>query len=136
MVTPRGLQTSPNLMKAVVNFPIQSTVHNVRQFLGLTSYRRFIMNFSSIAEPLHKLTRKDIVFDWSEECQYAFDILKTKITEAPVLIYPDFSKPFLVETDASIRGLGAIVSQEYDDATVHPVAFASRALSPAEKIIA
>ena len=106
----------------------------VRQFLGLASfYRRFVPGFAQIASPLHELTRKGITFKWSEACQTAFDQLKRKLVEAPVLAYPDFNKPFTLETDASIQGVGAILSQRQKDTKLHPVAYASRALSVQEK---
>ena len=134
IITPEGLKPNPRLTMAVSKFPIPESVSQVRQFLGLTSYyRRFIKQFASIATPLHALTRKDVQFRWSQECQYAFDCLKDKLTCAPVLSYPDFDQPFVLETDASGRGLGAVLSQRSGDGQLRPVAFASRALSSPEK---
>lgn len=78
------------------------------------------------------LTCKGAVFGWSGECQDVFCKLKAAITEAPVLAYPDFKLDFIVETDASVKGLGAVLSQRHDNIQ-HPVAFASCSLSP-EKI--
>ena len=96
-------------------------------------YRRFIDGFAKIASPLHNLTKKNSTFIWTTECQNAFELLKEKLTCAPVLLYPDFGKPFVLETDASIKGLGAVLSQKQDNGQLHPVAFSSRALSPPEK---
>lgn len=96
-------------------------------------YRRFIAGFAKIAHPLHHLTAKGVPFYWSPECEVAFTTLKSKLVTPPVLAYPCFGKPFTLETDASIMGLGAILSQEQEDGKSHPVAYASRALSPAEK---
>ena len=105
----------------------------LRQFLGLASYyRRFVADFSKLAQPLHRLTRKDISFEWDSVCQNAFELLKQKLIEAPVLAYPSFDKDFTLETDASTLGLGAILSQVQTDGRLHPVAYASRALSPQE----
>ena len=96
-------------------------------------YRRFIDGFAKIASPLHNLTKKNSTFIWTTECQNAFELLKEKLTCAPVFLYPDFGKPFVLETDASIKGLGAVLSQKQDNGQLHPVAFSSRALSPPEK---
>ena len=106
----------------------------LRQFLGLTSYyRRFIAQYAKIAHPLHALTRKDVAFEWSSDCQTAFETLKEKLVSAPVLCYPNFHRNFVLETDASVKGLGAVLSQEQEHKRLHPIAYASRALSPAEK---
>ncbi len=97
--------------------------------MGLCSYyRRFINRFSTIAQPLHQLTRKDIAFTWSEECQTSFTTLKQHLTSTPVLALA-LDKAFVVETDASIKGLGAVLSQLQDDGLCHPVAYASRSLT-------
>ena len=134
LITPAGLKPNPKQVSAVQQFPAPESVTQVRQFVGLTSYyRRFISHFAKIAAPLHSLTRKDVDFVWTEECQAAFESLKKKLTEAPVLTYPDFDLGFVLETDASVRGLGAVLSQEQTTRRLHPIAFASRALSAAEK---
>ena len=134
VITPQGLEPNPKQVKAVVEFPAPQTVTNVRQFLGLTSYyRRFIAHFAKIAAPLHTLTRKDAVFSWSTECQEAFEALKSAITQSPVLAYPNFDADFVLETDACGNGLGAVLSQQQSDGLQHPVAYASRSLSPAER---
>ena len=96
-------------------------------------YRRFIPSFAKIAHPLHALTRKDAQFEWTHECQEAFETLKKQLISAPVLGYPRFDVPFILETDASIDGLGAVLSQTQEDGKLHPIAYASRALTPGEK---
>ena len=121
-------------MSAVQQFPRPATVCEVRQFLGLASYyRRFVKGFASIAQPLHSLTKANCRFEWSTECQRAFDTLKSKLLMSPVLAFPDFSHSCVLETDASIKGLGAVLSQRGEDGRIHPVAFASRALSQTEQ---
>lgn len=86
--------------------------------LGLSSYyRRLIPSFAAIARPLHLLTRKGAEFNWCVQCKQAFQTLKRKLTESPVLAYPQ-EKPFIVETDASGGGLGAVLSQVQADSTV------------------
>ena len=115
-------------------FPVPSSVKVVRQFVGLTSYyRHFIKGFARIAQPLHRLTQKGACFSWSEQCQAAFQQLKSCLTNSSVLCYPTFNQSFILEIDASQQGLGTVLSQEQSDGKLHPVAYASRALSPAEK---
>ena len=107
---------------------------SLRSFLGLASYyRRFVMGFSSVANPLFTLTKKDVDFVWSEACEAAFHQLKKLLTEAPVLAFPEFDRGFLLETDASGIGLGAVLAQKQDDGTVRPVAYVSRTLQPHER---
>ena len=130
VITPTGLKPNQKLVIAVQEFPVPNDVRELRRFLGLASnYRKFIPQFARIAEPLHHLTRKEVEFVWSE----TFDSLKHKLTVAPVLAYPSFDRDFVIETDASVKGIGAILSQKQDNGKLHPVAFASRALSQSEK---
>ena len=96
-------------------------------------YRRFIKEFSTIAQPLTALTRSGVAFDWTKECQTAFDRLKRSLITASVLCYPSFDSPFVLEMDASIKGIGAILSQVQKDDHRHPVAYASRSLTAAER---
>ena len=134
VITRDGLKTNPRLVEAVQEFPTPRNIHDVRRFLGLSSYyRRFIPNFARVAKPLHQLTCKGARFEWTAECEEAFQSLKGKLTSAPVLAYPRFYRDFTLETDALICGLGAVLSQTQDDGKLHPIAFASRALSGPEK---
>ena len=134
MLTPEGLKTNPATVSTVREFPVPTNLKKVRQFLGLSCfYRMFINGFAAIAQPLHQLTRKGVHFRWSVECQQAFETLKRLLTSAPVLAYPRMEDPFVLETDASILGLGAILSQQQPDGTIHPVAYASRSLNQAER---
>ena len=134
LITPNGLQPITKHVRAVKEFPVPRNVKEVRQFVGLASYyRRFVRGFSKIAEPIYALTKKGAVFQWSADCQSAFEELKTQLVEAPVLSFPDFAKSFILETDASIKGLGAVLSQLQDDGLAHPVAYASRSLTKGEK---
>ena len=94
---------------AVKKYPSPKNVKELQQFLGLASYyRRFMKQFAKIAHPLHALTCKRTTFVWTEECQTAFDDLKRRLVTAPVLAFPKFDKSFILETDASIKGIGAI----------------------------
>ena len=119
-------------------------------FVGLALYYcRFIPNFAKWAGPLHALIipasfkqkirkgemkRSDLPeFQWTPGCQEGFDQLKKALTEAPVLAYPDYSKPFILETDASLKGLGMVLSQKGDDNEIRVVTYASQSLRPSEK---
>ena len=105
-------------------------------------YRRYVRNFSEITGPLHALTGKAGVkagkpltssFTWSLEAEKSFEALKTALCETPVLAYPNFDKDFVLEKDASLKGLGACLSQYDDSGRLHPVAYASRGLRGPEK---
>ncbi|KAL5481622.1 hypothetical protein EMCRGX_G021819 [Ephydatia muelleri] len=133
VITPEGLRTNQKLVQAVQEFPTPKDLSRVRQYLGMCSYyRRFIPHFATIAKPLHILTWKGAEFEWTAQCEDAFQTLKTKLLCAPVLAYPDMTKPFVLETDASGSGVGAVLSQSQDDGTFHPVAYASRSLTRPE----
>ena len=133
-ITPGGLKPNVRLTSAVQDFPRPQNIHEVRRFLGMASYyRRFIPHFARIAQPLHHLTSKDVPFAWSSEAESAFTALKAKLVTPPVLAYPRFGEDFTLETDASIQGLGAVLSQKQEDGKLHPIAYASRALSKPER---
>ena len=101
-------------------------------FNGFCSYsRRFVKDFAGIAKPLHEITKKNRRFTWIPDCQAAFENLKTAMIESTVLSHPDYSSPFVLDTDASYKSLGAVLSNIIDGVK-YPVAFASRVLSPAK----
>ena len=105
LITAEGLKSNPKQVE-VVRFPKPSSVTGVQQFLGLTSYyRRFIDRFAKVAAQLHALTQKDVSFNWTGDCEQAFEMLKKKVTESPILSHPDFSLDFVLETDACGQGL-------------------------------
>ena len=133
IVTPHGLQPNNHNLEAVRSFPQPSNLRQLHQFLGLTSYYcRCTPGYAKLAHRLHALTRKGAVFNWSAECEIAFDTLRDKLSTSPLLAYPNFNRDFRLETDASKLGLGAILSQYEEDQKLHPVAYASRSISSAE----
>lgn len=113
-------------------WPIPIEVSEVRSFVVLCYYRRFIAGFSRLEKPLFRLTEKEREFKWTSDCQSAFDNLKKCVTIAPVLAHPNFSVPFILDTDASQVGLGAVLSQDIDD-TNKVISYASRTLSKSER---
>ena len=136
IVTPQGLKPNQRNLDAVKEFPVPTNVKQLRQFLGLTShYQRFILGYAKTAQSLYNLTKQGTPFNWTVSCEQAFDSLKSELLTAPILAYPDFAGDFVatIETDASKQGLGAILSQLQDDSKLHPLAYASRSLSPSEK---
>ena len=131
-----GIQADPAKMEWIKSYPKPTDTMEVHRFVGLASYYRwFIARFAAIAAPLHSLLKKDTVFVWSRETECAFDHLKTALTTAPVLAYPRFGPgyTFVLETDASTVGLGAILSQVQDDGMIHPIAYASRSVNKHEQ---
>ena len=132
-VTEEGLLPDSLLLAAIREIPPPKTATEVRSFLGLAGYYRcYVKGFEAIAAPLHALTWKDAVFHWSEDCQTAFDRLKTLLTISPITAFPDFSQAFRLYTDASTAGLAAILAQ-VRDGKERIICCASRALNQAEK---
>ena len=133
----RGILPSWENVWAVQEFLMPETYMQVHTFCGLVGhYRRFIKGFANIVRPLYDVLRKEVkmgLVDLPPEAREAMDILKGKVQSAPVLVFPDFDKPFLLESDASKEGLGVVLSQKQSDRQYHPVAFGSHSLTPAEK---
>ena len=131
-VSKNGVKPSKKNVASIVACLPPKTYTDIRSFTDVMGhYRRFIIGFTHIVAPLYNLTRWDNKDKKSEpvklspEALEAFNILKEKCMMTPVLSFPDFKKPFLLETDASGKGLGAILSQKQDDGRYHPVAYAS-----------
>ena len=130
------VKPDPQKLNAVRDYLTPTSKKEVRAFLGLAGYyRRFVSHFTTIAEPLTELTKgknPDKV-KWTDNCEAAFRKLKELLTTPPVLKVIEPDKPYILQTDASELGLGAVLSQLEDNGEEHPVAFASRKLLPREK---
>ena len=132
-VTEEGLLPDPSLLAAIRDIPPPTTATEVRSFLGLAGYyRRYVKGFAAIAAPLFALTRKEVLFHCSKDCQAAFNQLKTRFTTSPITVFPDFSQAFRLYTDASTAGLGAILAQ-VREGKERIICCTSRALNKAEK---
>ena len=128
------MHTDPKKIEAVSNLPPPTNLDQVRSFLGLAGYyRRFIPNFSHISSPLVNLTKKGSKFSWTDKQEQSFSLLKKLLCTAPVLSYPHFDKCFILQTDASDMGLGAVLTQYDSSGQEHVISYASRSLSNREK---
>ena len=124
---------NPNKVAAVRNWPTPTTLREVRAFIGFSNfYWRFIQDFSSIARPLHDLTKKDMPWQWHEEQQKVFDTLKESFCKEPILKVYNPELPTRIEVDASGFAMGGILSQKHPDGRWHPVAYRSQPMSKEE----
>ncbi|GFS21258.1 polyprotein [Elysia marginata] len=124
-----GVKPDPNKVKATLDMPAPEDVAGVRRFCGIIQYlARFIPNLSKSAEPLRALTRKDIEFKWSRDCQDKFLELKEKVAKATTLKYFDPSEPLSLQVDSSVDGMGAVLLQKG-----MPIEYASRSLTKTQQ---
>ena len=132
MISKKGVSPDPEKISSIHGVEAPKNVRKLQQFLGMASYyRRFIKGFADIAAPLTNLLHKETKFEWSKECNDAFQTLKSALTSTPILRMPNFTKAFKLITDASNVGLGAVLTQE-ENRHEHVIAYASCALNSAE----
>jgi hypothetical protein len=116
VVSRKGIHTDPEKLRTIKEFPVPKDLTQLQGFIALASYyRKFVKGFSSIAEPLNRLLKKNTLYIWSKDQHDAFEKLKTCLMTPPILVYPNFGKPFILYTDASTFALGAILSQKNKD---------------------
>ena len=128
-----GLECDPSKVSAVANWISPTTTKGVREFLGFTGYyRRFVPDYSTVAQPLVRLLGKDCKFHWTDACQDAFMALRALLIKAPVLAFPKEDLPYIVDTDASDYGIGGVLSQCIEG-TEHVIAYYSKSLNPAQQ---
>ena len=133
IVSEEGIETDPEKIEVIRQWDRPSNVSELRSFLGLCSYyRRFVPDFASISRPLIKLTEKNSKFEWTDEQEESWRILKERLTSPPVLMYPDPEAAFILDTDASDFGIGAVLSQ-IQDGEERVVAYGSRVLTKQER---
>lgn len=136
-ISEKGIMTDPDKIAAVINGPIPKNVRDVRSFLQLGIcfyYRKFVQGFSVIAKPLHHLTEKAQKFLWASDCQDAFDKLKRALTSSPILSYPKKDGQYVLDTDASNMGIGAVLSQ-IQDGKEKVICYYSRLFNASEDIV-
>src|SRR6185312_11416234 len=135
VVSSKGLMVDDRKIEAIQEYGAPKNVQQVKRFLGMTGYyARFVNRYQGLAIPLTRLTRKKQQFEWTPETEKAMQAIKDALTTALVLAYPNKLQPFILTTDASDTGLGAVLSQfDPEDETEYAVAYASKAMSPAER---
>ena len=134
IVSSEGVTTDPAKTEKVRTWPCPANTQEVQQFLGFCNYyRKFVKDFATIAKPLYQITERNRKFQWTSACQEAFDCLRIQLSTAPVLAHPDFTRPFLLDTDASDVGMGGVLSQFGDDGQERVVAYGSKLLTKAER---
>lgn len=163
MIDESGVSTDPSKVESIFKMTsldlmeadgVTPSHKRIRSFLGMVNYyQHFVPNYSTVAKPLfdllkgqikrakrghaNKMTsalRKLTVVDWTPETQLAFENLKTAMVKAFVLAHPNFSRPFVLSTDASLEGIGAVLSQvQAGDTRARPIAFANKSLSPSQR---
>ena len=133
IVSPEGIATDPEKVLKVLQWPTPLNKQELQQFLGFVNYyRRFVKDCAQISRPLYQLTERNRPFNWTIQCQESFEALRRALVSAPVLVFPDCCKAFILDTDASNQGVGAVLSQEHNGEE-HVVAYASRSLTKAER---
>lgn len=124
IISQQGVATDPTKTEAMLAWPTPTNLTELRGFLGLTGYyRKFVKNYGILAKPLIDLLQQHKTFLWTESAQQAFSTLKTAMATTPVFALPDFTLPFVIETDACQDGIGVVLLQQG-----HPIAYLSRAL--------
>ena len=133
IVSVNGLLSNPALLENVKNWNPPKDVKQIQQFIGLCNYyRRFIYGFSDLASPITELTKKDVPFRWSEECQNAFDLLKQALCSAPILAYPKNEGTYILDTDASDSGVSGVLSQ-VQEGCERVICYGSKKLSKTQR---
>ena len=129
-----GIATDPAKTERVASWPTPTSKQEVQHFLGFAGYyRKFVKDFTTIACPLHRLTECTASFIWGDDCKRAFDDLRQSLCSAPILAYPDFNRPFILDTDASDLGIGGVLSQVDEEGRERVVAYGSRSLTKPER---
>lgn len=133
IVNNHGLSVDPEKVKAIVDLSRPEKPKDIKRIIGMiTWYRKFIPNLSNIIEPLTELTKKNIKFNWTPECEQAFQSIKNCLVSAPILSCPNFKYEFLLQCDASSYGLGCVLSQFYYGRE-HVICYLSRSLTRSER---
>jgi len=134
IIGPNGVEMDPSKVEGIMNWPMPTKVKDVQSLLGLANfYHQFVKDFSKIAAPLHKLTRKDQKWEWDAVHQKAMDELKARFMKQPILTMVDTMKELYIKSDASDFATGAVLSMKCDDNKWHPCAYLSKGLNDVEQ---
>lgn len=129
-----GLSKTNERIESVLSAPIPKDIHELRAFNGLVNnYSKFIPNYAHIMSPLYSLLKKESKFEWSNQCQKAFERMKLEVTSDQVLVHFNPKLPIILESDASQYAIAGVLSHRFSDGSKKPIAFISRALSKSEK---
>jgi len=132
VVSGEGIATDPEKTKLVSEWPVPTSIKEVRSFLGLAGYyRKFVKGYAKIATPLYDLMKKDAVFIWTSEAQTAFEMLKEALTSPPILAMPNDNDEFILDADASEKSTGAVLSQ-IQDGVERVISYAGKTLDKRE----
>lgn len=133
-LTRDGIKPDPSKDETIRDYPVPTSADECKRFVAFCNYyRKFIENFSLIVKPLNALMKKNVPFIWTLECETSFRLLKSKLLNPPVLMYPNFKKPFILTTDASKHGCGACLSQVDTSGDERAICFASRVFTQGER---
>lgn len=133
ILSAKGTEANPEKIKVIRSYPRPKTKRQVRAFLGLCNfYRRYVPNFSVLANPLNQLLKKTSKLKWTDKCDSAFQQLKEKLSSPPVLAFPNINKDFRIAVDASGTGIGYVLSQFDDDGNERVICYGGRSLHPNE----
>ncbi|SRR6266702_3426040 len=124
----------PVKIQGIVTWIAPVNLMELRGFIGfLNFYQCFIKGFSTLAQVLHNLTKKNMPWQWTEKEQNTFEMLKQKVAEEPVLLFPQMTKPFEMEVDTSAIAIGAVLNQKGDNGKLHSVAYYSESFTSTEQ---
>ena len=133
-ISAEGIAPDRKKLAVVKDWKRPVDVKGIQRFLGFVNFfRRHIDNCARLTEPLTKLTRKDVPFVWTDDCEIAFETLKAKVTSAPILALPDMDKTFFLLSDYSCRGLGWVLAQKGDDNRLHPILYGGQGLTKGQR---
>uniref|UniRef100_A0A0W0GDN4 Reverse transcriptase domain-containing protein n=1 Tax=Moniliophthora roreri TaxID=221103 RepID=A0A0W0GDN4_MONRR len=134
VITPGHISMDETKLAGIKDWEAPKTIKGVRSFLGFANfYRKFIGKYAELARPLHDLTKKNTKFEWTKLQDIAFNVLKAKFLQRPILQMPDDDKPFIIEADASKWATGAVLKQQGSDGELHPCGYISHAFTPTER---
>ena len=127
-----GIQADPEKTSTVNRYPVPKNATEIKSFLGLCSYyRRYVQDFAEIVRPLHQLTEKLMEFLWNSETQEAFEVLKARLTSAPIMAFPSMREPFILYTNASHHAMSAVLAQ-IQNGSERFICYASKSFSKAQ----